>query len=380
MIHTVLPLAATDPPFPVDEETPSMRRSFPFTVLALTLALSGCEQPPEAQADDHRPQGSGFTPPDPAGDYQVADSTWGRLPEGRQYGAVSAIYPAPGGGSIWVAERCGENLCVDSDLDPVLHFDLDGSLLASFGAGLIAWPHGMFVEPDGSVWVADAVGYQPVPDGWGHVVYKFSPDGEILMTLGVRGEPGDGPDRFNKPSDVLVAPDGHIFVADGHDAGGNNRVVKFSPEGEFVLEWGETGEGPGQFRDVHALAMDSRGRLFVGDRANSRVQIFDQDGNFLDSWTQFGRPSGLFIDANDVLYAADSESNTSRNPGVRRGIYIGSAITGEVSTFIPDPEPDPDNSGTSGAEGVAVDASGNLYGAEVGPRTVRKYVPVPAGG
>jgi DNA-binding beta-propeller fold protein YncE len=262
---------------------------------------------------------------------------------------------------------------VDSDVDPVLHFDLEGNLINSFGAGLMAWPHGMFVEPDGSVWVADATGYAEVPEGWGHVIYKFSPEGEVLMTLGQRGVSGDEPGLFAKPSDILVAPDGHIFVADGHDAGGNNRIVKLSPEGEFVMAWGETGEGDGQFRDPHALAMDSRGRLFVGDRANSRIQIFDQDGNHLETWAQFGRPSGIYIDENDVLYATDSESNTQRNPGVERGIYIGDALTGEVTDFILDPEPDPDNSGTSGAEGIAVDAMGNLYGAEVGPRTVRKF-------
>ena len=96
--------------------------------------------------------------------------------------------------------------------------------LESFGAGLFAWPHGIFVDHDGNVWVTDAVGYAPVPDGWGHVVYKFSPEGELLMTLGQRGVAGDGPDTFNKPSAVLVAPNGDIFIADGHDVGGNNRI------------------------------------------------------------------------------------------------------------------------------------------------------------
>ena len=306
--------------------------------------------------------------------YRAIDG-WGNLPDGREWGAVSAVYPANDGKHIWVAERCGSNLCVESDVDPVLLFDQEGSLVRSFGAGLIAWPHGMFVDRDDNVWVADAVGYAPVPDGWGHVIYKFSPEGELLMTLGQKGVAGDGPDTFNKPSDLLVAPDGHIFVADGHDAGGNNRIVKLSAEGEFVMEWGSTGTANGQFRDVHALAMDSQGRLFVGDRANSRIQIFDQDGNHLETWHQFGRPSGLFIDENDVLYATDSESNARRNKGWRRGIYIGSARTGWVYAFVPDPEEDPDNSGTSAAEGIAVDADGNLYGAEVGPRQMRKYVP-----
>ncbi|MDH5588881.1 MAG: peptidyl-alpha-hydroxyglycine alpha-amidating lyase family protein [Gemmatimonadota bacterium] len=306
--------------------------------------------------------------------YTAADSAWGALPDGRAYGAVSAIYPTPDGMGIWVAERCGANLCVDSDVNPVMLFDLDGNLVRSFGAGMIAWPHGMFVGDDGNVWVADAVGYAPVPEGWGHVIYEFSPEGELLRTLGRKGVAGSGEDTFTKPSDVLVAPDGSIFVADGHDAGGNNRIVKLAADGSFLLAWGETGEADGEFQDPHALAMDSQGRLFVGDRGNSRIQIFDQDGNHLETWTHFGRPSGLFIDDHDVLYAADSESNTRRNPGVTRGITIGSARTGEVTTFIPDPEPDPDNSGTSGAEGIAVDAHGNLYGAEVGPQTVRKYV------
>lgn len=343
----------------------SLRRVAVVAPLALlTVSAPGCGQP----------GGESAAPGAQAESWVVADSAWGDLPDGREYGAASAIYPAPDGRSIWVAERCGANLCVDSDVDPIARFDLDGHLLQSFGAGMFAWPHGMFVDDEGNVWVADAVGYAPVPPGWGHVIYKFSPEGELLMTLGQKGVPGGGANLFTKPSDLLVAPDGSIFVADGHDAGGNNRVVKLSPTGEFIRSWGETGEAEGQFRDPHALAMDSRGRLFVGDRGNSRIQIFDQEGTHLETWTQFGRPSGLFIDGNDVLYAADSESNTQRNPGVRRGIYIGSALTGEVTAFIPDPEPDPDNSGTSGAEGVAVDALGNIYGAEVGPRTVRKYI------
>ncbi|MEZ4415487.1 MAG: peptidyl-alpha-hydroxyglycine alpha-amidating lyase family protein [Gemmatimonadota bacterium] len=303
----------------------------------------------------------------------AAQDSWGTLPAGRTWGAVSAVYATPDGRQMWVAERCGANTCIGSDADPVLLFDLDGTLVRSFGAGLIAWPHGMHVDRDGNVWVADALGFGQQPAGWGHVVYKFSPQGEVLMVLGKKGVSGAGRDTFAKPSDVLVAPDGSIFVADGHDAGGNNRIVKFDAQGNYLLEWGATGKEDGEFRDPHALAMDSQGRLFVGDRGNSRIQIFDQQGTHLATWTQFGRPSGLWIDANDRLYATDSESNKGRNPGWLRGIYIGSARTGWVESFIPDPEPDQDNSGTSGAEGIAVDAMGNLYGAEVGPTQMRKY-------
>ncbi len=194
------------------------------------------------------------------------------------------------------------------------------------------------------------------------------------MSLGTAGVAGDGPDSFNQPGDVLVAPSGDIFVAVGHDADGNNRIVKFSSDGTFIMAWGQTGAENGEFRDPHALAMDSQGRLFVGDRSNKRVQIFDQEGTHIASWYQFGRPSGVFIDDNDIIYVGDSESNSRSNPGYKRGIRIASATDGFVTAFIPDPEPDPDNAGTTAAEGVAADAMGNIYGAEVGPRALRKYV------
>lgn len=340
--------------------------------ITVSMCAPSAEQPATAAEDTET--SAGELPPNP---YVVASGAFGELPDGRAWGATSAVYPAPDGQSMWVAERCGANACADHpELATVFQFDLDGNRLRAFGAGMFAWPHGIHVDRDGNVWVTDAAGIGEQPEGMGHVVYKFSPEGELLMTLGRKGVTGDGPDVFDSPSDVLVAPGGEIFVVDGHGAGGNNRVVKFSVDGEFLMQWGETGEADGQFRDPHALAMDSQGRLFVGDRANSRIQIFDQEGNHLETWTHFGRPSGLFIDGNDVLYAADSESNDRRNPGVKRGIYIGSARDGTLSAFIPDTA-DPNNgpsAGTSGAEGVAVDATGAIYGAEVGPMTLRKYV------
>lgn len=306
--------------------------------------------------------------------YTTVPGVWGKLPQGRTWGSLSAVYPAPDGMSIWVAERCGANTCAGSSLDPVMRFDLDGNLLTSFGANELLWPHGMYVDREGDIWVADAASIgEPSVQGRGHTVKKFSPEGEILMVLGEEGVSGTDEHHFNRPNDVLIAPDGSIFVADGHNPTGNNRIMKFAPDGTFLLQWGRTGSEDGEFREPHALAMDSQGRLFVADRYNNRIQIFDQEGNHLANWLQFSRLSGLFIDENDVLYAADSESNTQRHPGWRRGIYIGSARTGFVSAFIPDPEPDPNNSGTSAAEGVAVDAVGNIYGAEVGPRMLRKY-------
>lgn len=306
--------------------------------------------------------------------YSVVPDVWAPLPDDREWGATSTVYYA-GEGNIWAAERCGANgNCLDTpELDPIFLIDAQGRVIKSFGAGLIVWPHGIHVDFDGNVWIADARG-DPVRMK-GHQVHKFSSDGELLMSLGLPGIAGKGNNIFDQPNDVLVAPNGDIFVADGHSSNGNNRIVKFNSNGEYMMEWGGKGTGSGQLDVPHALAMDSAGRLFVADRGNSRLQIFDQAGTWLATWTQFGRPSGLYIDGNDTLYSADSESNTGpgRNPGWYRGIRIGSAKTGFVEAFIPDPNTGEAN-GTSVAEGVSADEDGNVYGAEVAQRALRKYI------
>ncbi len=295
---------------------------------------------------------------------------WAKMPEGRTWGATSAVDVDRDGKSIWVAERCGANTCAGSSLPVVLEFDESGRLRTSFGAGIFVFPHGIHVDGSGNVWVTDARG----KDGRGHQVFKFSPEGKRLLSLGKAGVTGDGPDTFNQPSDVAVGANGDVFVADGHDESSNARIVKFSKDGTFIKAWGKHGSAAGEFEVPHGLAFDSRGRLFVADRGNNRIQIFDQDGRFLEEWKQFSRPSGIYIDRNDVLYVADSESNRKTNPGWKRGIRIGSARDGKVTAFIPDPEPDPEQVITSAAEGVAADASGNVYGAEVGSRALKKYV------
>lgn len=300
---------------------------------------------------------------------------WGELPEGRSWGSTSAIHPS-NDGNIWVAERCGTNSCVGSDLDPVLLFDTEGNLIRSFGGGMIAWPHGLEVDAEGNVWVADA--WAQGAETSGHTVLKFSPQGELLMTIGTPGVAGSPPEHLDRPSDVLVAPNGEIYIVDSHGQE-VNRIHKYTADGTYLESWGETGFGPMQFRDPHALAMDSQGRIFVGDRANNRIQIIDQQGNFLASWTQFGRPSGIYIDENDIIYVADSESSPApdphlgmRNAGWEKGIRVGDARTGWVHYFVPDTQSDV--TGYSGPEGIAVDAEGNLYGAEVTQRRVVKHV------
>jgi sugar lactone lactonase YvrE len=298
---------------------------------------------------------------------------WAKLPDGRKWGSTSAVSVDRDGKSIWVGERCGANSCAGKTDPPILKFDSSGNLLKSFGAEMFIFPHGMAVDKDDNIWVTDGQG----ANGKGHQVFKFSPEGKVLMTLGKAGVPGDGAGTFNQPNAVAIARNGDIFVSDGHTPGKDNaRVVKFSKDGKFIKQWGGHGSGPGQFEVPHALAFDSKGRLFVGDRANNRIQIFDQDGKFLDQWIQFGRPSGIYIDKNDVIYVTDSESTDragyGHNPGWKRGIRIGSAKDGTVTAFIPDPSPGVGP--TSAAEGVAADAAGTVYGAEVGPKALKKYV------
>ncbi len=304
--------------------------------------------------------------PDP---YSMNQSFF-KLGEGRTIGSTVAMALDGDGRSIWLFERCGQNDCVGSDLPPILKFDPSGTLMKSFGADMFVRPHGIHIDAEGNVWVTDHEGpdgIDPRRNGKGHQVFKFSPDGQLLMTLGKAGVAGNGPDEFNQPSAVFVAPNGDIFVGDGH-GGESARIVKFSKNGQFIKTWGTKGTAPGEFETPHTLAMDSRGRLFVGDRGNERVQIFDQNGTFLDEWPQFGRPSGIYIDSNDILYVADSSSDDERNTPWKEGIRIGSVENGEVITFIDDPDPD------GSQEGVVVDADGNIYASLTGGMALRKYV------
>jgi streptogramin lyase len=210
------------------------------------------------------------------------------------------------------------------------------------------WPHGFALDHDGNLWTTDARG----ADGKGQTVMKLSKDGEVLMTLGTPGVAGAGHDTFDGPADVLVAPDGSIFVADGH---GNDRVVKFSPEGEYLMEWGEEGTDYGQFNEPHTLAMDSRGRLFVGDRINQRIQVFDQNGRFLAVWPAI-MASGMHITADDIVYVADYQ--------LRQGIVIARASDFQEIGFVDD----------ALGEGVTVDADRNVYVGEVIYRNLKKFI------
>jgi hypothetical protein len=296
---------------------------------------------------------------------------WARLPNGREWGSTAGADIGPDG-HVWAYDRCGGGLdggCDTNLVDPIVKYDRNtGELLAAFGVGVFVTPHGIHVDNDGNVWVTDFAGNEAGTKG--HQVIKFSPEGEILMRLGQAGVPGSGPGQLNQPNDVITAPNGDIFVADGHSGQGQNpapgstgRILKYTSSGEFIMEWGEIGIGPGEFRTPHALEMDSQGRLFVADRGNHRIQIFDQAGNYLDSYYQFSRISGLFMTEHDMLYAIDSETGGTNHPGWVTGIRIGSANADEVTAFIPG-HAYQDRAWNTAGEGVAVDADGNVYGAE----------------
>jgi len=329
-----------------------------LATVALALGAAVVAQTPSVPRND-LPQPYGTT------------RDWGELPPNVKWAAVTAVEPAPDG-TIYVIHRCLANSCAGRHEAPILKYDANGHLLKAFGEDLFVFPHGATVDRDGNLWVTDARG----ENGKGHQVLEFDPGGRVIRTLGRAGVSGSGADLFDQPTDVVIAPDGMIFVTDSHRNGTNNRVVKFTKDGRFVKEWGTKGSGRGQISEPHSIAMDSRGRLFVGDRENNRIQIFDQNGTFLDEWRQFGRPSGIFITSDDTIYVADSESGPDTGAhelmGIRKGIRVGSATDGRVRAFIEDMESTaPDH---SGAEGVGVDAQGNVYGAVVRRQMLERHV------
>ncbi len=315
---------------------------------------------------------------------------WAKLPGGRAMGSPGGLHIDVDGESLWAIVRCGndgtprggQTYCNGSDLDPILRFDPDGNVTAAFGRGMFDWPHGLHVDREGNIWVTEAGGSDRVPGAvdargrrLGHQVFKFSPRGELLMTLGEAGVAGGDATHFTAPSDVVTAPNGDIYVADGHNATGNNRIVQLDRSGRFIRAFGETGYGPGQLRGPHAIAMDGSGRLFVADRQNQRVVIFDASGNYVTRWTQFGMPSDIWIDEANRIYVADSESDLNENAGWEKGIRIGDVRTGWVDFFLLDGGDNPPiTAGGSGAESITVDRFGSIYSGEPRPQRILKYV------
>jgi DNA-binding beta-propeller fold protein YncE len=316
---------------------------------------------------------------------------WGQLPAGRTWGTTAGVDIDPLDGNVWAYERCGAGAaggagggpvdCETNPVDPIFKFDRNtGAVLANFGKGVMVTPHGISVDKDGNVWVADFSGNKAGTRGY--QVHKFSPQGTKLLSLGIAGKRGNADGQFNQPNDVVVGPDGSIYVSDGHDAqgmttaaaiaeglknGATSRISKFSPDGKFIKSWGTIGMRHGEFRTPHALAFDSKGRLWVADRGNHRLEIFDQDGKYLESRYMFSRPSGIFIKG-DTLYVIDSESGPLNHPNWHDGVRVGPVDEDRVVAFIPPFEREDRVYQGAAGEGVAVDGDGSVYAAE-GPNS-----------
>ena len=293
----------------------------------------------------------------PAAPYHV-ENDWAQPEGGRKWGAVSAVDIDRDGKSVWVFERCSgtrDDECVQNPkLNPIMKFDEHGKLLKAFGAGMFKYPHGIFIDR------------ATITSGWWtaspRMPWSATPSASSTRTAscwrpigtdGVRGSATD-PYNYNEVSDVLQAPNGDIFVADGHDPDGNFRMLKYDRNWKFITMWGQKGNRPEDFNPPHGLAMDKEGRLYVADRGNRAVKRFDQNGKLLDVWTQFGQPSGVFVDKNDTLYVADSTSQLA-STGFSPGIRMAKVSDGKIFGNIPWPE-----QGTE--EGVAVADDGTIYG------------------
>jgi len=312
---------------------------------------------------------------------------WGKLPD-RQWGGSNGVAIDRDGKSVWAVDRCSPGTnpgCLGTKANPIHKFDESGKEVRSFGGGMFVWPHGLHVDRDGNIWVADsgavpsaeALKKFPGEANKGSYVVKFSPEGKVLMTLGKPGVAGNPPGLQTEPTNVLTDPgNGDIYVAESHtnveDPNLVGRISVFDRNGKFLRTIGKTGTGPGEFRTPHALVFDSQGRLIVADRHNHRIQILTKEGKFIREYREFSRVSGLAIDKDDNIYAADSESDAQRHPGWNKGIRIGNLKDGKVRIVIP---PNMTNApdGAMG-EGIAIDAAGNIYTAEANLRGVYKYV------
>ena len=284
-------------------------------------------------------------------------------------GAAIGIIP-DGSGGTWLHHRSEP---------PIIHFNGAGEIVKSFADGMFVQAHGFCRDRDGNFWAGDSGPFTDIPAtaGRGFQMFKFSPEGKVLLTLGKAGVSKAGTDTLVGPTACTIAPNGDIFIADGHwprpttAQQDGDRIVRVTKDGKFVGEWGRKGSKPGEFMGPHSLAIDSQGRLFVADRSNNRVQIFDKDMKFVDEWRHFGRPSGVAILKNDTLIVSDSESgnpiggppdapegggNAIRNPGWKNGIRIGNARDGSLTAFIDGTRP----------EGLAADDQGNIFGGLTG--------------
>lgn len=270
--------------------------------------------------------------------YQVVEG-WATFPEGVTAWSAATGVDIDSKGNVYVFHR--------NESMPIMAFDKNGKFLRAWGQGMFKTTHFLRTDREGNVWVTDRGDHQ---------VFKFSPDGTLLMTLGQKGVVGENESRdaFNGVADLVIARNGDIFIADGEST--NTRIVKYSKDGKFVTWWGGKGTEPGKFDEPHSIAIDSDGRLYVGDRRNKRVQVFDQNGKFLKQWTHLSTPWGVFVKGNRLYVVDGTEANV---------LLIVSTKDGKILERI---------EGLQNATAVTVDADDAIYIGEVNGTNVRKLV------
>jgi len=263
--------------------------------------------------------------------------------------------------------------------DPIQVYASDGAFVRTWGQGLFDQPHQLRIDHDGNIWVAD----------FGlHVVQKFTPEGKLLQSLGVRGEAGEDETHFNMPTDMAITPSGDIFVSDGY---GNRRVVHFDKNGKFIKAWGGSGSEAGEFVLPHAIALDKDGKLYVADRNSGRIQIFDQEGKFLDQWSQIIMPWGLAIKGDDIWVCGSSPHWWMRGgayPEYKDQVLMRFGTDGRVRQMWTLPLGDigtdkshPDVSLLKPGHAVGIhcidaDSKGNLYVGDIYGEHALKLVPI----
>jgi hypothetical protein len=338
-------------------------------VVAASMAIGGLAMPVRAgQGQSGRGAAQGLTPPDALtasnamnNPYRMLEN-WPHLGDIRP-GAAIGIVP-DGMGGVWLQHR---------SVPAIVHIDSSGNIVKRFEVTFSS-SHGFCRDRDGNFWAVDSGPFNDGPDAGvkGNQVFKFSPEGKLLLTLGKAGVSQAGTDTFVQPTACRETPDGNILIADGHwprpmkGPQDGDRLVWYTRDGKFIKEFGRHGRKPGEFMGPHGLAFDSKGRLFVADRSNNRIQVFDKDMNVVDDWRHFGRPSNVWVLRDDTLMVSDSESNNRiggpddapegggnaiRNPGWKNGIRIGTATDGSLRSFIEGTRP----------EGLAADELGNIF-------------------
>ena len=262
---------------------------------------------------------NGASPPATGEAYRLVPE-WPRLPEDLVLGQLAGVDVASNG-DVYVFHRAerfwgGEEIELEYITSPtVLVLNAEtGEVIDHWGAETFVMPHGLTIDDQDHLWLTD-VGL--------HQVLKFDSAGNLLMTLGERGIPGEDEAHFNMPTDVAIAPDGSFYVSDGYV---NSRITKFSQDGKYIASWGTKGTDAGQFDVPHSIALDSQGRVYVADRGNARIQIFDETGQFLEEWKELslGRPWAVRIDSTGNIFVIDGGDQNEFWPDRARVLKVDS--------------------------------------------------------